>query len=90
MANADAGADATQGETPADTADVPEKVVPSVPDTSFGGRLLLAPPANMTESLDDEARHDIAEIAEQVRGAYWTGCSAVASRSAPPRFSWRV
>jgi len=84
-----ASADATQNETPAEPAAEEEKAATTVPDTSFGGRLLMALPPHMTESLDDEARQEFAEIADKVRGAYWTGSHAVDARYTLPWFSRR-
>jgi len=89
MANADAGADATQSDTPADSADASDKAASTVPDTSFGGRLLQALPAHMTETLDDETKQEFAVIADKVRGAYWTGSHAVDARYTLPWFSRR-
>lgn len=89
MANADADADAMQNDSTTDATDASDKVAASVPDTSFGGRLLQALPDRMTESIEDEDKAEFAEIADKVRGAYWTGAHAVDARYTLPWFSKR-
>lgn len=89
MANADAGADAGDNGSTEVAADAPEQVTTPVPDTSFGGRLLQALPERMTETLNDDDRAEFAEIADKVRGTYWTGSHAVDARYTLPWFSKR-
>lgn len=88
MANAETGADAAT-DKPADATETPEAAAPTVPDTSFGGRLLQTLPPHMTESLTDEDKAVFSEIADKVRGAYWTGNHAVDARYTIPWFSKR-
>lgn len=88
MASTESGDDALtdQAAEPAEAAETP---APTVPDTSFGGRLLQSLPTHMTESLTDEDRTEFAIIADRVRGAYWTGSHAVDARYTVPWFSRR-
>lgn len=89
MANADANADAMQNDSTTDAVDASDQAVPPAPDTSFGGRLLQALPDHMTESIKDEDKAEFGEIADKVRGAYWTGAHAVDARYTLPWFSKR-
>ena len=89
MANAEAGADAAVNGQSEETATDSETPAAPVSDTSFGGRLLLALPEGMTETFSDQDKAQFAEIADKVRGTYWTGSHAVDARYTLPWFSKR-